>query len=37
LFLLPAGVFGLVVAMLAAWVLVARTRKPAGGVRREET
>ena len=28
LFLLPAGVFGLVVAMIAAWVLVARTRKP---------
>ena len=28
LFLLPAGVFGLVVAMIAAWVLIARTRKP---------
>ena len=28
LFLLPAGVFGLVVAMIAAWVLVARANRP---------
>ena len=27
LFLLPAGVFGLVVAMIAAWVLIARSRR----------
>jgi hypothetical protein len=29
LFLLPAGAFGLAVAFIAAWVLIARTHRPA--------
>ncbi len=31
LFLLPAGVFGLAVAMIAGWVLVARANRPSAG------